>query len=182
MAHRSRRCGRTLPNKDGGRYCPRAKRPGCQDRRHGRQHRPPFPQRRRRAGDRYRRHRIHVRRRRARHSITPTSSSTWATPARRSAPTARRFTATAPTSTRPRPIRPAPLSRDLVGIARALPWATRQPIVIAGAGIGGLTAALALASAGFPRHHLRTRQPAERARRRDPVLAQRRPRPRRARA
>ncbi len=53
----------------------------------------------------------------------------------------------------------------------------RQTIVVAGAGIGGLTAALAIADAGFRVVDRRTVRRAARDRRRHPAFAQCRPRP-----
>src|SRR5712671_540145 len=71
--------------------------------------------------------------------------STWAATPRSSAPIARRSTATMPRSTRARRGRPnAPSSRP-----RLEPVGAVRTIVVAGAGIGGLTAALALAHKGF---------------------------------
>src|SRR5690348_3575895 len=74
------------------------------------------------------------------------SSSTWATTARSSAPTARPSTVTTRRST------PAPRARP--SAPTSLPGPERRAlsarsIAIAGAGIGGLTAALALAARGF---------------------------------
>src|SRR5258705_1477270 len=71
--------------------------------------------------------------------------STWAATPRSSAPIARRSTVTTPRSIRARRGRPnAPSSRP-----RPEPVGTVRTIVVAGAGIGGLTAALALAHKGF---------------------------------
>src|SRR5262249_18504100 len=83
----------------------------------------------------------------SRHSIIPTSSSTWATSARSSAPIARRCSATIRRSSRTRRAR------------RNAPCASRPPrtqgvaqsrtVIVVGGGIGGLTAALALAAKNF---------------------------------
>src|SRR3979490_2647488 len=71
--------------------------------------------------------------------------STWAATPRSPAPIARRSTATTPRSIRARRGRPnAPSSRP-----RPEPVGAVRNIVVAGAGIGGLTAALALAHKGF---------------------------------
>src|SRR4030081_2793680 len=73
------------------------------------------------------------------------SFSTWAATPRSSAPIARRSTVTTPPSIRARRGRPnAPSSRP-----RPEPVGAVRNIVVAGAGIGGLTAALALAHKGF---------------------------------
>ena len=86
--------------------------------------------------------------------------------------------ATAPTSPRPTPTRPA-TSTSEARASGAPPFAMgeRRTFVIAGAGIGGLTAALALAAQGFKRHRVERAAEAERDRRRHPARAQRRTRP-----
>ena len=98
---------------------------------------------------------------RRRPSTIRMSSSTWATTARRSAPTARRSTAYRPSLGAAETDPPGHLYRDRGGLSRAHAvgrLGERQTIVIAGAGIGGLTAALALAERGFRVDRLRARR------------------------
>ena len=79
---------------------------------------------------------------------------------------------------RPRPSRPAtstarspPEPDDAAVPAAPSSPSERHPIVVAGAGIGGLTAALALAARRLPRHRRRAHGGAQRGRRRHPDLA-----------
>ena len=89
-----------------------------------------------------------------RRSTTRMSSSTWATPTRSSARIAQRFIATTRRSIRmPRGRRSASCGTsrrrpDTAGAARPA-VTTSRTVMIAGAGIGGLTAALAIARTGF---------------------------------
>ena len=79
---------------------------------------------------------------RCRRSIIRTSSSTWATRTRRSAPTARLSIGSTPISARRR--------RDLLAVSTVRqPPSADMRVAIAGAGIAGLTSAIALAERGF---------------------------------
>src|SRR5690606_24146680 len=81
----------------------------------------------------------------------------WATTTRRSAPTARPSTATTRPSRPPRPIRsaaPSPTRSRRNGRKAGIPMSIVKSTTIVGAGIAGLTAALALARKGIAVHVL----------------------------
>ena len=128
--------------------------------------------------------RIHVRRRDCRRSTIRTSSSTWATTTRSSARIARRSTATIRRSIRMRRARRVRAAADRRGLTApaAQAVASSRNVIIAGAGIGGLTAALALAQRGFRVTVLEQAEQLRGNRRRHPALAQRHAHPDRARA